>query len=470
MKILANKRLDQAGSYLAIVLVAGVGMFLTTLDSGILNVAISSLVREFHSSVTTVAWTISLYTIVICSCIVVFGRLSDRYGRLKIYSMGLTLFALASLFCAFSGTVIQLISFRILQGIGAAMLQATSAALITTSVSPIKKGEALGALAAFFGLGHVLGPVAGGIILSTIGWNWIFLINIPICLLCLLACHYVLKGKVVPVSKKPPLNLSGSLLLSASIFSLVYGCSQLGSPHSGMYIMLFTILMFLFIRREKRAANPIVPLSLFHNGFFTVSLYTIFAYGGVTRLCMIVVPFYLEQASYYTPWNSGLVNLMLPLGLVLTSNIAGRLMRSWGTFRLMTVGLCCMLVPLLILAFLLPNWQLPIVCSLLFVYGVGAGLFQPSNIAAIMEAVGPSHQATIGSVQRLAQNIGISLFTVVTAGFLQSPALDIWIGSRNSFYLAAAATFLGILGFVIINQYEKCRLEKATDLTGSTLD
>ncbi|WP_336785828.1 MFS transporter [Paenibacillus sp. MMO-177] len=450
MKISANKRLDQADSYLAIVLVAGVGMFLTTLDSGILNVAISSLVQEFHSSVTTVAWTISLYTIVICSCIVVFGRLSDRYGRLKIYSMGLTLFALASLFCALSETVTQLISFRILQGIGAAMLQATSAALITTLVSPVKKGEALGALAAFFGLGHVLGPVASGIILSTIGWNWLFIINIPICLLCLLACHYVLKGKVVPVSKKPPLNLSGSLLLSASIFSLVYGCSRLGSTRSGMYIniLIFTILIFLFIRREKRTANPIVPLSLFQNGFFTVSLYTIFAYGGVTRLCMVVVPFYLEHARYYAPWKSGLVNLILPLGLVLTSNIAGRLIRSWGTFRLMTVGLCCMLVPLLILSFLLPNGQLPIVCSLLFVYGVGAGLFQPSNIAAIMEAVGPSHQATIGSVQRLAQNIGISLFTVVTAGFLRSPAHDIWIGSRHSFYLAAAATFLGILGFL----------------------
>ncbi|CAM3594922.1 MFS transporter [Paenibacillus lupini] len=470
MKISANNRSDQDDSYLAIVLVAGVGMFLTTLDSGILNVAISSLVQEFHSSVTMVAWTISLYSIVICSCIVVFGRLSDSYGRLKIYSIGLMLFALASLFCAFSETVIQLISFRVLQGIGAAMLQATSAALITTLVSPVKKGEALGALAAFFGLGHVLGPVAGGIILSSIGWNWIFLINIPICLLCLLACHYVLKGKVVPVSKKKPLNLSGSLLLSASILSLVYGCTQLGSSHSRMYInfLFFAILMFLFIRREKRVANPIVPLSLFQNGFFTVSLYTIFAYGGVTRLCMVVVPFYLEQGRNYAPWKSGLVNLLLPLGLVLTSNIAGRLMNSWGTFRLMTVGLCCMLVPLLILVFVLPNGQLPIVCSLLFVYGIGAGLFQPSNIAAIMETVGPSHQATIGSVQRLTQNIGISLFTAVTAGFLQSPTHDIWIGSRNSFYLATAATFLGILGFIIIKQYEKCRREKANDVTGST--
>lgn len=461
----AGKRLVQDESYLTIVLIAGIGMFLTTLDSGVLNVAISSLVREFHSSVTTVAWTISLYSIVICSCIVVFGRLSDRYGRLKIYSMGLTLFALASLLCAFSGTVIHLILFRILQGIGAAMLQATSAALITTMVSPNKKGEALGSLAAFFGLGHVLGPVVGGLILSTIGWKWLFLMNIPICLLCLLACRFVLKGKVSPINKHQPLNLSGSLLLSASIFSLVYGCSQIGSHQPGAYIymLIFAILMFLYIQCEKRSSNPVVALSLFRNGFFTVSLYAIFSYGGVTRLCMVVVPYYLELGRDYVPWQSGLVNLLLPLGLVLASHIAGRLMKSWGTFRLMTVGLCCMLVPLLILASLRPNWHLPIVCFLLFVYGLGAGLFQPSNIAAIMEAVGPAHQATIGSVQRLAQNVGISLFTAVIAGFLQSPAHDVWRGSRNSFYLASAVTMLGVLGFVMVKQYEKSKSYKRTE-------
>ncbi|MFC5447483.1 MFS transporter [Paenibacillus aestuarii] len=457
MKVPADKSLVHNESYLSIVLVAGIGMFLTTLDSGVLNVAISSLVQEFHSSVTTVAWTISLYTIVICSCIVIFGRISDRYGRLKIYSMGLALFALASMFCAFSETVMQLILFRVLQGIGAAMLQATSVALITTSVPAIKKGEALGSLATFFGLGHVLGPVAGGIILSTVGWKWLFLINIPICLLCLLACRYVLKGKASPVSKHQPLNLSGSLLLSASIFFLVYGCSQPLHPGTFIYVLIFAILMFLFIQREKRVVNPIVALSLFQNGLFTISLYAIFSYGGVTRLCMVVVPYYLEKGRGYAPWQSGLMNLLLPLGMVLTSHIAGRLMRSWGTFRLMIIGLCCMLVPLLILAFLDLNWHLSIVCFMLFVYGLGAGLFQPSNIAAIMEAAGPAHQATIGSVQRLAQNVGISLFTAVTAGFLQSSTHDVWIGSRNSFYLAAAATILGILGFIVVKQYEKSK-------------
>ncbi|SFJ78827.1 drug resistance transporter, EmrB/QacA subfamily [Paenibacillus sp. UNC496MF] len=450
MKVSADKRLVHNESYLSIVIVAGIGMFLTTLDSGILNVAISSLVQEFHSTVTTVAWTISLYTIVICSCIVVFGRLSDRYGRLKIYSMGLALFALASMFCASSQTVMQLILFRILQGIGAAMLQATSVALITTLVSPNKKGEALGSLAAFFGLGHVLGPVAGGIILSTVDWKWLFLINIPICLFCLLACRSILKGKGAPISNHhQPLNLFGGLLLSASIFFLVYGCSQLGSLHPGtyIYILIFAVLMFIFIQREKKAVNPIVPLSLFRNRFFTISLYAIFSYGGVTRLCMVVVPYYLEKERGYVPWQSGFVNLLLPLGIVLTSNIAGRLMRSWGTFRLMIVGLCCMLIPLLIFALRL-NWHLSIVCFMLFVYGLGAGLFQPSNIAAIMEAVGSAHQATIGSVQRLVQNVGISLFTAVTAGFLQSSTHNVWIGSRNSIYLAAAATILGILGFI----------------------
>ncbi|CAM3098322.1 hypothetical protein STAR110904_06575 [Staphylococcus argensis] len=148
-----------------VVFTAGMGMFLSTLDTGIINVALPTLVKRFHVDTTTITWTVTLYTLLLTGTIIVFGRLSDRYNRLNIYSIGLLVFLIASVLCGISTHILQLIMFRGLQGIGAAILQGTSTAIITTNVSEERQGSALGTVSIILGIGPVLGPSLGGLLL-----------------------------------------------------------------------------------------------------------------------------------------------------------------------------------------------------------------------------------------------------------------------------------------------------------------
>ncbi|WP_264774258.1 MFS transporter, partial [Coxiella burnetii] len=183
-------------SPLVIALVAGIGMFLSTLDSGIINIAIPTLLRQFNAQISTVIWTVTLYTLTLSATILLFGRLADRVGRLQIYRWGLILFSVSSLLCGTSTNIWLLILFRALQGLSAAMMQATAIAIITTRLDEHSVAKAMGIFGMIIGLGPMMGPVLSGFILSTIGWRWIFWLNIPICLVGIVGCK-----KLAPVKE-----------------------------------------------------------------------------------------------------------------------------------------------------------------------------------------------------------------------------------------------------------------------------
>ena len=157
------------------------GIFLSTLDSGIMNVALPSLCAALGCDFHAITLAITLYMAAIGSTIVLFGRLADRFGQVVLLGIGFFLFGVASAGCALSTALIPLVAWRVLQGLGAAMMQASAAATITTIVRGIAIPIALGIFGTFLGLGPVLGPTAGGVLLSTVGWTWIFWINLPIC-------------------------------------------------------------------------------------------------------------------------------------------------------------------------------------------------------------------------------------------------------------------------------------------------
>lgn len=183
-----------------VVFTAGIGMFLSTLDSGIINVALPTLSKSFNVDISFITWSVTLYTLLLTGTIIIFGRLSDKYSRLNIYIFGLTIFLIASILCGFSNDIIQLIVFRGLQGIGAAMLQGTATAIITTTIPENRQGPALGTLSILLGIGPVLGPSIGGLLISIGNWRWIFWINIPIIFLGLIGC--LLLKKYITEQKK----------------------------------------------------------------------------------------------------------------------------------------------------------------------------------------------------------------------------------------------------------------------------
>ncbi|WP_162192283.1 MFS transporter (plasmid) [Staphylococcus epidermidis] len=409
-----------------VVFTAGIGMFLSTLDSGIINVALPTLSKSFNVDASFISWSITLYTLLLTGTIIIFGRLSDKYNRLNIYSIGLTVFLISSILCGFSNNVVELITFRGLQGIGAAMLQGTATAIITTTIPEHRQGPALGTLSILLGIGPVLGPSIGGLLISIGNWRWIFWINIPFIFIGLIGCLLLKKYIKEPKSVSIHLDIRGNSLLFVSIFCL-------------------------FIVWELKTNHPIINLRLFKNISFSSSIFAIFVFGGTTSLGFIIPPYILEKINHLSSWQIGLVNLTSPLGLVLISKITGKLISRVGNTILMTVGLVIMIASYTSLG-LLQYILNPITISLLLlIYGIGGGFFLPSNTSAIMGTVSKDMQGTVGATQRMVQNIGIAVYTAITSLFIsnQSQTDQLITSASHAWLFASITLFLSLLPFLL---------------------
>ena len=453
---------------LIVVMTAGIGLFLSTLDTGIINVALPTLSHVFHSTVSSIAWTVTLYTLALTGTIIMFGRIGDRYGRLQIYTWGLVVFAVSSVLCGLSQNTVEIVAFRTMQGIGAAMLQATAIAIITTTIPQERRGTALGTLGILMGLGPVIGPSAGGFIISFLDWRWIFWINIPIVLVGLIGCRRLSRT----ISEKHsiiPLDVKGNFLLSVSVLALLQGLSMwattsLYSPQVLVSLGAFVSVFVLFVIHELYTKQPILDLRLFRKREFTAPVLATFVFGGASAIGFIVPPYFLEQVSHLATWQVGFVNLASPLGVVLWSRIAGRLLSRWGSIRLMVVGLITMLVSYLILGQIKATWSPWLLATLLFLYGSGGGLFIPSNISAIMRSVGRDMQGTIGAVQRMVLNLGIAIDTAVTATLISTTShantIHLMNGFRHSWNYAALTILFSLVVFLTAKMELRNRIKK----------
>lgn len=439
-----------------VVFTAGIGMFLSTLDSGIINVALPTLSKYFNVDTSFITWSVTLYTLLLTGTIIIFGRLSDKYSRLNIYSLGLTIFLIASILCGFSNNVIQLIVFRGLQGIGAAMLQGTATAIITTTIPENRQGSALGTLSILLGIGPVLGPSIGGLLISVGNWRWIFWINIPFIFIGLIGCLFLKRYIKEQKSTSIHLDIRGNSLLFLSIFCLLISLTS-WSYHSIFNIsvygnfLIFIVSFCLFIIWELKTNHPIIDLRLFKNVSFSSPIFAIFVFGGTASLGFIIPPYILEKINHLSSWQIGLVNLTSPLGLVLTSKISGKLISRIGNIVLMTTGLIIMIVAYTSLGLLQYILNPVTISLLLLIYGIGGGFFLPSNTSAIMETVSQDMQGTAGATQRMVQNIGIAFYTAVTSLFISNSSNSDKLieGSSHAWLFASITLFLALLPFLL---------------------
>lgn len=439
-----------------VVFTAGIGMFLSTLDSGIINVALPTLSKSFNVDTSFITWSVTLYTLLLTGTIIIFGRLSDKYSRLNIYSLGLTIFLIASILCGFSNNVIQLIVFRGLQGIGAAMLQGTATAIITTTIPENRQGSALGTLSILLGIGPVLGPSIGGLLISVGNWRWIFWINIPFIFIGLIGCLFLKRYIKEQKSTSIHLDIRGNSLLFLSIFCLLISLTS-WSYHSIFNIsvygnfLIFIVSFCLFIIWELKTNHPIIDLRLFKNVSFSSPIFAIFVFGGTTSLGFIIPPYILEKINHLSSWQIGLVNLTSPLGLVLTSKISGKLISRIGNIVLMTTGLIIMIVAYTSLGLLQYILNPVTISLLLLIYGIGGGFFLPSNTSAIMGTVSQDMQGTVGATQRMVQNIGIAFYTAVTSLFISNSSNSDKLieGSSHAWLFASITLFLALLPFLL---------------------
>lgn len=441
--------------YAFVLTIAGAGMFLSTLDSGVINVALPFLQQDFHTTVNTISWTISGYFLVVSATLMLFGKLGDRFGRVRIFSAGLLLFALGSLLCGLAFSANQLIAWRALQALGAAAMQGTAAGIITTLIESHHKNRALGMLGLIIGIGPVIGPTFAGTVITFSSWRWIFFVNIPICLLALLGARRLHDtGEYQHAS----LDGVGMVLFALTIFSLVLTLTLGGHPDGyGLLISglaLVALLSFLFfLYQERRTSSPMLDVRLFKIASFNVSLIDTLTFGFATAIIFMLPPLELHLFAHLSAWQIGLISLSTPLGVVILSRFSGIAIDRWGEQRLVLAGLLVMLVALLLLALRQPSWGVVSLLPFLFLYGVGGGIFIPPNMSNFMKAAGAPHQGTMGAMNRMLHNLGLAIGVATAALVLGLHASEtqsqMTSGFRQTWLLAVGMLTVAVVASIV---------------------
>jgi EmrB/QacA subfamily drug resistance transporter len=385
------------------------GMLLATINSGTLIIALPDLERALHTTLLQLVWVILAYMIASTVLVLTAGRLSDLFGRKKAYVGGFVLFALASLGAGFSADATQLILWRIVQGVGGALLFANSAALVTDAFPKQQLGLAMGTNTMIAAVGLVLGPVLGGALVE-LSWHWVFWFNVPFGLAGAAWGALILRELAKPDSVRG-LDLGGTAVFVAGLTGLVFGISKGGlSGWSDPLVLgglaLGAVLLPLFVLIEHRGRAPMLDLSIFNNRLFAASTAAAFINGLSRFALMFVFVFYFQGAQGDDPITAGIKLAPLALGMLVASPPAGIWADRHGSRMLAAAGMVVSAVGLALMTTLQadsPYWQSSI---WLAIVGVGSGLFNSPNTAAMMGTVPAKRRGIAAGARMMLQNTG----------------------------------------------------------------
>jgi EmrB/QacA subfamily drug resistance transporter len=418
------------------------------LDASIVVLALPTLQASFHTSLGSVEWVSLAYLLVLVATVTAVGRFADMFGRKLLYIYGFGLFVVASGLCALAPNLALLDAFRVLQGFGAAMIQANSIALIVQAVPSSKLGRSIGVQGAAQALGLALGPAVGGLLLELGGWRLIFLVNIPAGIVGI-ALGWFFLPRSRQLAERQPIDFWGIGTFVVAVAGLMLTVSfgdEVGwaSPQILAYLVVTVVFAALFIRHELRTPAPMMRLAIFKVAAFSAGISS----GLLSYLCLFgvlfVLPFYLEFSGHLRPGSAGLQLLVLPVALGITAPLAGIVADRLGARSLTVGGMLLVCFSLLAMAAHPPTSGLLLLE--LAVAGIGLGMFTPPNNAAIMGSAPRQQSGMAGGILNMTRGMGTSLGVALTglvfglaAGTRAAHAMAPGSATRG---LVAAALFL----------------------------
>jgi len=409
--------------------------FMVTLDGSIVNVALPVMSGELNASMGDIEWVASIYLVVTCATILIFGRLGDMIGKVRIFQIGVILFTIGSLLCSISGTLPLLIGARVVQGLGSAAALANNQGIITESFPPDERGKALGFVSTFVALGSMTGPTLGGMILTVLPWTYIFLINIPVGVLSFLIGLRTLPNK--KPAKPGRLDAKGSVLLLLSIL-LLFGSFTLLQNGVSLPIIIGIIagavFLVLFIMVEKRMDDPLVPIGIFKNKMFSLNLFTMLTAFVAIGANNIIMPFYLQDARQFSPGMAGLLMTVIPLITAVMGPISGTMSDHIGSELPTMIGLIFTTVGLALMTMVGIDTTIAVIILFLAVIAVGSALFQSPNNSLVMGSVSRDELGLVGSLAGLVRNMGMSVGITAGTSLLYSRMSDM-AGYRGTNYI-----------------------------------
>ena len=407
---------------------AGLGLLMYSIDSTVVAVAFPNFIKDFGTNVLWGAWTISIYLIAITTVMPLAGKLSDSFGRKKVFLTCLIVFTASSLACGFAPNIYSLVVFRFLQGIGGASFLPTAAGIVS-DYFPENRERAIGLFTSIFPIGGIIGPNLGGWIISRYSWRYIFYINLPIGIVLIVLIMILLKDS--KVFSRPHIDFKGVSFFSGGILFLMLSLNLIGErfsvsilPFAAIFSALSFFLFLLFFRQEKKDSNPVLDMALLSSKpFLAANLYNMMVGAGVFAI-FAFIPLYATSVHGLSTLMSGMILTPRSFGIIPASAITSLLLRRWGYRWPMVLGLTLISLVTLLLS-LSPQLSriggirfgtAEILAFLVMVSGIGMGMVLPASNNACIELM-PEKVATItglrGMFRTVGGALGISLITII---------------------------------------------------------
>ena len=409
-------------------IIISVSSFISAFSGSAFTLAAPTMADELSINTTELSWIVTIYVLATAMLQIPFGKISDNYGRKKVYLIGMIIFSSASLVLGFMNSVTSIIIMRFVQGVGSALIFATGTAILTSVFPAQKKGLAFGINIGSVYTGLTIGPSLGGFMTEFFGWRSIFFSIVPFGFVVAILVAFVLKGEW-KADVKQRFDWIGSVVYIATLFMLLYGFRSLPKSYGFGLVGASIATLIFFIIWEWKIDYPILQLRLFqNNNFFTFANLAAFTYYTATAATTLILSLYLQDIIGYTAIYAGLILLARPIFQAILSPIGGKLSDTVEHRIITTTGVAFGLIGLVMLTFLDSNSHLSLIILSLVFSGIGFGLFSSPNANSIMSSVTKENygvaSALVGTMRTVGQTISLGLVTLLFAVILGNTSTE----------------------------------------------
>ncbi|MFC0215153.1 MFS transporter [Paenibacillus chartarius] len=391
------------------------GIFMGALDHGIVGPALSSIMAAYAVDATWGVWSFTMYTLLFAVSIPILGKLSDRFGRKRTFMFGISMFALGSLLAAFAPSFGWFLAGRAVQAVGTGGIFPITAAQIAVSYPPERRGRMMGLIGTVFGVGTILGPIIGGLLISQLAWQWIFLVNVPISIV-IIALIATYRQAQAPVKK--PIDLPGIALLTAALISIMYGITAKNITVAAIGLLFAAGLVLV----ERKAADPVMNVRYFTRANSLILLLASMASGFVMASATNMMPYFTEKVLGLAAGSSGYMVAPLAAASMAASLAGGVLVDRISARRVLELGFVISAIGALCLAFLVSSAAALIPVLVVLGFGIGIITGAPLNMLMLQTVEPKETGAAVGYVslfRSLGSTMGPTVAGVLAAAFAE---------------------------------------------------
>ena len=439
------------------------GLFMIMLDNTVVNVALPTIGRDFETGLSELEWVVNGYALTFGVLMLTGGKLADLLGRRRMFIAGMAIFTLASLACGLATNAEFLIGARVVQGVGAALMNPATLSIIIATFPPRQRGMAIGIWAGVSAMALAIGPLVGGLITDHIDWSWVFFINVPVGILGIVVARLVI-DESRDTSAVQRLDLPGLATSAVGLFALTYGLIE-ANKHgwtSPLILSLFAVAavsLVAFIVLEQRQRVPMLDLSLFRNPTFAGANTVMMLVGLAMFGVFLFVTLFMQNVLQYSPTQAGAAFLPMTILIVLLAPIAGKLSDRIGSRWLVSTGMALVSLSLLLDTRFDAGSNFWDILPPLLIGGAGMGLAMTPTTAAAMGSV-PVDKAGVGSavlnsMRQVGGSLGIAILGAIVASYITAEPTDpsaqaqFIEGFQAACYVAAAIAFVGVIVAVV---------------------